>query len=60
MKTATAVKNGDLKGLRAISEEGAFRHRIVVSREPRPRLVDGIEILPWQDFIARLWSGQIF
>lgn len=60
VKTATVVKNGDLKGLRAISEEGAFRHRIVVSREPRQRLVDGIEILPWQDFIARLWSGEIF
>ena len=50
----------DLKGLRAIGEEGTFRHRILVSNEPRMREVDGIEILPWREFIDRLWSEELF
>lgn len=59
-KAAANVKNSELKGLKAIAEEGPFRHRIVVSREPRARMVDGVVILPWQDFIARLWAGDLF
>ncbi len=27
--------------------------------ERAPRLVDGIEILPWREFLARLWGGGI-
>lgn len=59
-KTTRNVTKDDLKGLRAIAEEGAFRHRILVSDEPRPREVEGISILPWRIFIDRLWSGEIF
>jgi len=25
---------------------------------PRQRLVDGIHVMPWQDFIERLWSDS--
>ncbi|MBQ7189915.1 MAG: ATP-binding protein [Kiritimatiellae bacterium] len=57
--TRNATKN-DLRGLRAIGDEATFRHRILVSNEPRPREVDGIEILPWRNFIARLWNGELF
>ena len=57
--TRTAAKD-DLKGLRAITDEGTFRHRILVTDEPRPREVDGIAILPWRDFIDHLWSGKLF
>lgn len=57
--TRNATKN-DLRWLRAIGDEATFRHRILVSNEPRPREVDGIEILPWRNFIARLWNGELF
>jgi len=57
--TRNTTKN-DLRGLRAIGDEATFRHRILVSNEPRPREVDGIEILPWRNFIARLWNGELF
>lgn len=60
VKTSENVKPGDLKGLKSLLDEGTFRRRIVVSREPRARMVDGIAILPWQDFIAQLWSGELF
>ena len=59
-KTTRNATKDDLKGLRAIGDEGTFRHRILVSYEPRPREVDGISILPWRSFIDRLWSGDLF
>lgn len=59
-KTTRSATKDDLKGLRAIGDEGAFRHRIFVSDEPRPREVDGISILPWREFISRLWTGNLF
>ena len=59
-KTTRNATKDDLRELRAIGEEGQFRHRILVCREPRPRDVEGIVILPWQEFIARLWSGELF
>ena len=59
-KTTRNATKDDIKGLRAIGDEGAFRHRILVSDEPRPREVDGVSILPWREFIGRLWSGGLF
>ena len=59
-KTTRSATKDDLKGLRAIGDEGAFRHRILVADEPRPREVDGISILPWREFIGLLWSGALF
>jgi len=59
-KTTRNAARDDLKGLRAIGDEGAFRHRILVADEPRPREVDGISILPWREFIGRMWDGELF
>ena len=58
-KSTKLVDKRDLNGLRAIAEEGSFDHRIVVSREPVSRLQDGVEILSYDDFIARLWGGDL-
>ena len=60
VKTTRSATKSDMKGLAAIGDEGAWRHRILVSDEPRPREVDGIAILPWREFIDRLWSGNLF
>ena len=59
VKATHNVKPEDLKGLRAISEEGSFRIRALVCQEPRTREMDGILILPWSDFIAQLWTGHL-
>ena len=53
------VSGADLCGLKAIAEESCLKSRIVVSREPIPRRKDGVEILPWREFIERLWNGDI-
>ena len=59
VKCTEDVDGGDLKGLKAIAEEGSFESRIIVSREPLPRTKDGVEILPWRVFVDRLWHGDI-
>ena len=59
-KTTRNAAKDDLKGLSAIGDEGAFRHRILVADEPQPREVDGISILPWREFVSRLWAGDLF
>ncbi|MBI5399269.1 ATP-binding protein [Candidatus Saganbacteria bacterium] len=46
-------------GLRAFDEEYKTKYSIVVSLDPRPRLVDKLHILPWEDFLEKLWSGKI-
>ena len=58
-KAKAVVGARDLRGLRALREEGVFEHYILASMEPRGRLVDGIRILPWQVFIDELWDGAL-
>jgi predicted AAA+ superfamily ATPase len=57
VKAKDPVGERDLRGLRALKEEALLRHYVVVSLEPRPRTVDGIRIVPWTDFLERLWDG---
>ena len=55
VKATKHVNSRDLRGLRALREEGLLTHYVLVSMEPLPRLVDGIRILPWTEFLDRLW-----
>ena len=58
VKAKKNVIGRDLKGLRALREEGLFTHYLLVSLEPTARSVDGIRILPWSEFLDRLWGGE--
>ena len=57
VKAKTHVGARDMRGIRALQEEGACAHYVIVSLEPAPRRVDGVRILPWMDFLDRLWAG---
>jgi predicted AAA+ superfamily ATPase len=59
VKGSKNVGSHHLGGLRAFREEYRTKHAIVVSLDPRPRLVDGIHIFPWQHFLDKLWAGDI-
>ncbi len=60
VKSAKTVTDRHLANLRELKEEGIFSKYIVVSREESPRMLeDGILILPWKDFLERLWNGDI-
>ena len=57
-KAKATVAANDLKSLHALGEEDMLRRRICVSLEPRPRQTDGILVLPYGEFLDRLWDGE--
>ncbi len=60
VKSTTMVTDRHLNGLRALRADCAPRRSIAVSMDPRPRRTqDGIDILPWADFLGRLWGGNL-
>jgi predicted AAA+ superfamily ATPase len=59
VKGVEAVASHHLRGLRALLEERRLRRALVVSLDPRPRRVEGVEILPWKSFFQRLWGGEL-
>ena len=59
VKAKAHVGARDMKGIKALREEGVCSHYVIVSLEPEPRRVDGISVLPWTDFLDRLWAGTL-
>ncbi len=59
VKAAAIAQDKHLSGLKALREERKIRSFYLVCRESRPRKLDGIDILPWREFLARLWEGDI-
>jgi len=58
-KTAKTVRADDLKGLKALREENQKIKGILVCFVDRTEVIDGLEILPWRDFLGRLWQGRL-
>jgi predicted AAA+ superfamily ATPase len=58
VKGKSPVGQRDLRGLTALREEGLLERFLVVSLESLPRTHEGIDILPWQFFLERLWAGE--
>lgn len=59
VKGKNSVQTRDLRGLRAYCDEHRPRHALVVCNEAAPRETnDGLLILPWRDFLERLWSDE--
>lgn len=58
-KAKAAVGQRDLRGLRALREEGLLRDYLLVCMEREPRTVDGIHIQPWELFLDELWGGKL-
>ncbi len=61
VKSAKTITDKHLVSLRELKEEGIFSSYIVVSREEIPRMLsDGILVLPWKEFLMKLWNGEIY
>jgi len=58
VKAASIAQERHLAGLRALREGNVVKRFILVCREERARKVDGIDILPWREFLEQLWSGE--
>jgi predicted AAA+ superfamily ATPase len=59
VKSSENISERHLKGLKAFMEEYEVKQAIVVCTEPQARIVGNILILPWREFLKRLWNGEI-
>lgn len=60
VKASSNIGSHDLRGLRALREEGLLSHYFLVSMVDRMRIVEGeFVVLPWRMFLDALWSGQL-
>jgi len=64
VKINKQVHQQELAGLIAFGEEHPEAKLIVVSQDPKPRQLEinnnqNIRILPWKDFLEKLWSGEL-
>ncbi len=59
VKTSDNIYDRHLRGLKAFKEEYAVQQSIVVCTEPLARLHQGILILPYREFLEKLWAGEI-
>ena len=59
-KASANIGRPHLKGLRSLALEHDPGRRVVVCLEPRPRRTpDGIEVLPAETFVRKLWEGEL-
>lgn len=58
VKATARVQAADLKGLRALKEEGLLARYLLVSLDPKRQQWDGIECVPVELFLSELWSGR--
>jgi len=56
VKAKESVSERDLVGIRQLKAQKIFPRHIVVTMEQRPRIVDGIELMPLEHFLAELWE----
>ena len=59
VKSCEEVKSRHLRGLKAFSEDFPGCRLIVVSFDTYRRRMNGVEIIPVNEFLADLWSGEI-
>ena len=61
VKASSRVSDRDLRGLRALADEGSTAARFLVSFDELDRRTsDGIRLLHWRTFLASVWSGVLF
>jgi predicted AAA+ superfamily ATPase len=60
VKASDMAHSGHLKGIKSLSKQHALRRKVVVSMDQRRRKVEGIEIMPLEDFLENLWAGELF
>jgi len=59
-KGSTHVHSAHTRSLRALLEEHKVEKTIIISLEKHPRMLEyGLEVLPWQNFLERLWAGEL-
>jgi predicted AAA+ superfamily ATPase len=60
IKATQLVQERHLKSLQALREEGQIKRYAIISRDPAPRSIQGIEVIPIPQFLNHLWKGTYF
>ncbi|MGD0465179.1 MAG: AAA family ATPase [Gammaproteobacteria bacterium] len=58
-KSTTLVTEKHLKGLKALREEQNIQKFCIVSQDSEMRIIDGIQVYPWKNFLNLLWLDQL-
>ncbi|MBN1983325.1 MAG: ATP-binding protein [Chitinivibrionales bacterium] len=58
VKSTEQATEHDSKNLRYFSEEIPVRHLLLVSCDPYPRRMGTVTVLPWKEFLQRLWGRE--
>ena len=59
IKSTDEVKSRHLKGLKAFKEDFLCARTIIVSMDKYPRVMNGVEIIPAEQFLKELWNSEI-
>ena len=59
IKSTEEVKSRHLKGLKAFQEDFPAVRSIIVSLDKYPRVMNGVEIIPAEQFLKALWNSEI-
>lgn len=59
VKATSSANENHLRGLRSFAEEYNVKKLILVCNDPYPRKSGNVTILPWREFLDRLWSGEV-
>jgi predicted AAA+ superfamily ATPase len=59
VKAGRRVDAAELRPLEAFAEEHKPRLALLVCNESRPRQHGNVLLLPWREFLERLWGGKI-
>lgn len=59
VKGTKKVSSKYLKGLKYLMEENKIKKYYLISQDSIPLKQEGIYILPWENFIKRLWDGEV-
>lgn len=60
VKGSSRVDKREIVGLITFMEEYAPKRSIIVYNEKEKRIHGKIEIIPWRNFLDKLWEGKIF
>ena len=58
VKAKSNVSQQDMKSLRALAEEKRLKRYLCVCFESRARKVEGVLVLPFNEFLEALWNGE--
>ena len=58
VKAARHVSGRDLRSLRALADDRPLKRSLCVCLEERPRLIEGVMVLPCREFLTALWADE--